>query len=155
MNTTTDLLKGEAWQLLLSRIGDTLMLFLLMHTSLFLPLPNGCFLQVTGASIAEVNLLLSKPYNMICTVQLLTFILRKASPKRVTQVRSACAAGCKSQASRCAPLAICTVRSTKGVSCGGTWFSCHTGRRPNRLRQPSVGPGRQLASTGYATTGQC
>lgn len=61
MNTTTDLLKGEAWQLLLSRIGDTLMLFLLMHTSLFLPLPNGCFLQVTGESIAEVNLLLSKP----------------------------------------------------------------------------------------------
>ena len=54
-NTTTDLLKGEAWQLLLSRIGDTLMLFLLMHTSLFLPLPNGCFLQVTGASIAEVS----------------------------------------------------------------------------------------------------
>ncbi|BDA46320.1 probable telomerase reverse transcriptase [Coccomyxa sp. Obi] len=53
-NTTTDLLKGEPWQLLLSRIGDTLMLYLLMHTSLFLPLPNGCFLQVTGSPIAEV-----------------------------------------------------------------------------------------------------
>ena len=55
VNTTTAQLQGEAWQLLLSRIGDTLMLFLLMHTSLFLPLPNGCFLQVTGASIAEVS----------------------------------------------------------------------------------------------------
>ena len=56
-NTTTDLLKGEPWQLLLSRIGDTLMLYLLMHTSLFLPLPNGCFLQVTGPPIAEVSLI--------------------------------------------------------------------------------------------------
>ncbi len=56
-NTTTDLLKGEPWQLLLSRIGDTLMLYLLMHTSLFLPLPNGCFLQVTGPPIAEVSLM--------------------------------------------------------------------------------------------------
>lgn len=53
-NTTTELLKGEAWQLLLSRIGDILMLYLLMHTSLFLPLPNGCFLQLTGVSVAEV-----------------------------------------------------------------------------------------------------
>jgi len=62
-NTTTELLKGEAWQLLLSRIGDILMLYLLMHTSLFLPLPNGCFLQVTGVPIAEVlNPLLLLPF---------------------------------------------------------------------------------------------
>ena len=53
-NTTTAQLHGQAWQLLLSRVGDTLMLFLLMHTSLFLPLPNGCHLQATGACVAQV-----------------------------------------------------------------------------------------------------
>ena len=53
-NTTTAQLQGEAWQLLLSRVGDTLMLFLLMHTSLFLPLPHGCYLQASGTCIAQV-----------------------------------------------------------------------------------------------------
>ena len=53
-NTTTTQLQGEAWQLLLSRVGDTLMLYLLMHTSLFLPLSHGCFLQASGACIAQV-----------------------------------------------------------------------------------------------------
>jgi telomerase reverse transcriptase len=54
-NSTTETLKSDAWQLLLSRIGDTLMLYLLMHTSLFLPMPNGCFLQVTGRPVAYVR----------------------------------------------------------------------------------------------------
>ena len=41
-------LKSEPWQLLLSRIGDVLMLHLLMHAAIFKPLPNSCFLQLTG-----------------------------------------------------------------------------------------------------------
>ena len=57
-NTTTAQLQGQAWQLLLSRVGDTLMLFLLMHTSLFLPLPHGCYLQASGTCIAQVLSLL-------------------------------------------------------------------------------------------------
>ena len=52
-NSTAAQLEGGAWQLLLSRIGDTLMLFLLMHTSIFLPLPHGCFLQAAGACVAQ------------------------------------------------------------------------------------------------------
>ena len=41
-------LMSEPWQLLLSRIGDVLMLHLLMHAAIFKPLPNSCFLQLTG-----------------------------------------------------------------------------------------------------------
>ena len=52
-NSTAAQLEGGAWQLLLSRVGDTLMLFLLMHTSIFLPLPHGCFLQAAGACVAQ------------------------------------------------------------------------------------------------------
>ena len=33
-------------QLLLARIGDTLMLYLLLHVSLFAALPNSCCLQL-------------------------------------------------------------------------------------------------------------
>lgn len=33
-------------QLLLSRIGDTLMLYLLTHASMFVELPNACCLQL-------------------------------------------------------------------------------------------------------------
>ena len=61
-NSTAAQLEGSAWQLLLSRIGDTLMLFLLMHTSLFLPLPHGCYLQAAGACVAQArHLALKQP----------------------------------------------------------------------------------------------
>ena len=55
-NTTTKLLKGAAWQLLLSRIGDSIMLHLLMNASIFLLMANGCYLQVTGAPVTQVDL---------------------------------------------------------------------------------------------------
>ena len=55
-NTTTKLLKGAAWQLLLSRIGDSIMLHLLMNASIFLPMANGSYLQVTGTPITQVDL---------------------------------------------------------------------------------------------------
>lgn len=54
-NTTIKILKGPAWQLLLSRIGDSLMLYLLMHVSIFLPMSNGCYLQVTGTPATQVS----------------------------------------------------------------------------------------------------
>lgn len=53
-NTTIKQLKQTSWQLLLSRIGDSLMLHLLMHVTIFVPLPNGCYLQVTGLPAAQV-----------------------------------------------------------------------------------------------------
>lgn len=55
-NSSIEVLKSEPWQLLLSRIGDALMLHLLMHAAIFKPLPNGCFLQLTGAPADQVNL---------------------------------------------------------------------------------------------------
>lgn len=48
------LLQGPEWQLLLQRIGDSLMIFLLLHCSIFLPLPNNSYLQVAGPPIHEV-----------------------------------------------------------------------------------------------------
>jgi hypothetical protein len=56
INSSIEVLKSEPWQLLLSRIGDTLMLHLLMHAAIFKPLPNGCFLQLTGIPADQVNL---------------------------------------------------------------------------------------------------
>ena len=49
-------LKSEPWQLLLSRIGDVLMLHLLMHAAIFKPLPNSCFLQLTGVSADQASI---------------------------------------------------------------------------------------------------
>lgn len=53
-NTTVCLLKGRDWQRLLLLIGDALMLHVLIHASVFLPLANGCYLQVTGPPLAQV-----------------------------------------------------------------------------------------------------
>lgn len=43
------------WQLLLQRVGDAIMLHLLLHCSIFLPLPNNSFLQAAGLPIHEVR----------------------------------------------------------------------------------------------------
>ncbi|KAL4423217.1 hypothetical protein ABPG77_000009 [Micractinium sp. CCAP 211/92] len=53
-NSTTASLCSPAWQLLLSRIGDTLMLYLLLHVSMFAELPNACCLQLSGTPIGQV-----------------------------------------------------------------------------------------------------
>ena len=53
-NTTAAALRSPAWQRLLSRVGDGVMMHLLLHCYLFLPLPNGCFLQAAGAPAAQV-----------------------------------------------------------------------------------------------------
>lgn len=57
LNSSVEILRGEPWQLLLSRIGDALMLHLLMHAAIFQPLPNGCFLQLTGIAVDQVLIL--------------------------------------------------------------------------------------------------
>jgi hypothetical protein len=49
------LLLGQEWQLLLARVGDALMLHLLLHTSIFLWLPNNNYVQVAGKAIQEVR----------------------------------------------------------------------------------------------------
>ncbi len=54
-NTTAAALRGPPWQRLLSRVGDGVMMHLLLHCSLFLPLPNGCFLQASGTPLAQVG----------------------------------------------------------------------------------------------------
>ena len=66
-NTTTKLLTGPAWQLLLSRIGDSLMLYLLMHATMFASLPNGCYLQLSGMPASQVSLLMVH-LNMLLTL---------------------------------------------------------------------------------------
>lgn len=42
-------------QMLLSRCGDAPMLHLLLHASVFAPLPNGCLLQLSGLPAVEVR----------------------------------------------------------------------------------------------------
>ena len=47
-NAVADSLISPAWPLLLSRIGDTLMLYLLLHCSMFTRVENDCCFQLTG-----------------------------------------------------------------------------------------------------------
>eukprot|EP00898_Chlorokybus_atmophyticus_P005135 jgi/Chlat1/5622/Chrsp369S09002 len=49
-----DALCSPEWKSLLSRVGDAVMQYLVTQASIFLPLNNGCYMQVTGAPIATV-----------------------------------------------------------------------------------------------------
>ncbi|XP_073129217.1 telomerase reverse transcriptase isoform X2 [Henckelia pumila] len=55
-----DTLMSSAWILLLTRVGDALMMYLLKYTSLFLPLPRHKHHQIIGFPISELNLKLSR-----------------------------------------------------------------------------------------------
>ncbi|CAN0862426.1 Telomerase reverse transcriptase, partial [Linum grandiflorum] len=48
----TELLDANVWRLLLKRVGDELMLYLLKHASIFLPLPCMTYQQVAGLPIS-------------------------------------------------------------------------------------------------------
>ncbi|XP_047960910.1 telomerase reverse transcriptase-like isoform X1 [Salvia hispanica] len=48
-------LSSENWTLLLKRVGDTLMMYLLNHTSIFLPLPLNEYHQISGISLASLG----------------------------------------------------------------------------------------------------
>lgn len=54
-NTTIKYLKEPVWDVLLSRIGKPLMSYLLQHCSVFIPLPNSCYLQVCGRPLNDVS----------------------------------------------------------------------------------------------------
>ncbi len=71
LNSSVEILKGEPWQQMLSQIGDALMLHLLMHAAIFQPLPNGCFLQLTGTAVDQVTIvpLHHKTWRKACNMQ--------------------------------------------------------------------------------------
>jgi hypothetical protein len=52
-NTVVTQLKSCVWQTLLQRIGAPVMTHLLYCTVMFVPLPNACFLQVSGPPVSE------------------------------------------------------------------------------------------------------
>ncbi|XP_073313879.1 telomerase reverse transcriptase isoform X3 [Primulina huaijiensis] len=54
-----DILMSSAWILLLTRVGDALMMYLLKYTSLFLPLPRHKHHQIIGFPISDLSLKLS------------------------------------------------------------------------------------------------
>ncbi|XP_073027919.1 telomerase reverse transcriptase isoform X3 [Primulina eburnea] len=54
-----DILMSPAWILLLTRVGDALMMYLLKYTSIFLPLPRHKHHQIIGFPISELSLKLS------------------------------------------------------------------------------------------------
>ncbi|CAK9255929.1 unnamed protein product [Sphagnum jensenii] len=47
-STSMEVVNSQSWVTLLSRVGDETMLHILSHSAIFVPLPNHCFLQVTG-----------------------------------------------------------------------------------------------------------
>ncbi|KAI8614536.1 hypothetical protein BC830DRAFT_1065393 [Chytriomyces sp. MP71] len=47
-NSIVTLVKSPTWTALLDRIGVSAMTHLLLHTSMFCALPNGCYFQMTG-----------------------------------------------------------------------------------------------------------
>ncbi|CAH9085558.1 unnamed protein product [Cuscuta epithymum] len=55
-----DLLTSEAWCLLLKRVGDVLMVYILRNFSIFLPLPQNKLHQVAGFPISDLCLTSSK-----------------------------------------------------------------------------------------------
>ncbi|XP_053373779.1 uncharacterized protein LOC123531834 isoform X2 [Mercenaria mercenaria] len=54
-NSCVNRLFYPAWETLLSRIGDTLMMYLLEHTSLFLQITPTCLVQITGTPIHNLS----------------------------------------------------------------------------------------------------
>ncbi|KAF9943040.1 hypothetical protein BGZ67_007685 [Mortierella alpina] len=55
-NTLQDFVRSSLWEILLQRIGDEAMLYLLTSTSMFVALPNNCYCQITGPAISEQDI---------------------------------------------------------------------------------------------------
>ncbi|PHT61395.1 hypothetical protein T459_34755 [Capsicum annuum] len=53
-SNTVELLTSPSWSLLLTRIGDVLMVYLLKSTSIFLRLPRNKYHQVAGVPISDL-----------------------------------------------------------------------------------------------------
>ncbi|RVX02947.1 Telomerase reverse transcriptase [Vitis vinifera] len=60
LSSIVELLTSSAWGLLLERVGDDIMVYLLKHTSIFLPLPHKMHCQVAGPPISDLCIGLSK-----------------------------------------------------------------------------------------------
>ncbi|KAF8440399.1 hypothetical protein L210DRAFT_855999, partial [Boletus edulis BED1] len=56
INTVVTALHGPEWEVLLQRIGADAMMHLLLKTSLFISLPNGCLCQLTGEPLIFVSI---------------------------------------------------------------------------------------------------
>ncbi|OCF77899.1 hypothetical protein I204_01902 [Kwoniella mangroviensis CBS 8886] len=54
VNCPSSVLRGMEWKLLRSRIGDEAFRLILIHTSLFLPVGNNCFIQLSGIPIYDL-----------------------------------------------------------------------------------------------------
>nr|XP_019043423.1 hypothetical protein I302_08000 [Kwoniella bestiolae CBS 10118]OCF22353.1 hypothetical protein I302_08000 [Kwoniella bestiolae CBS 10118] len=54
VNSPSSVLRETEWKLLRSRIGDEAFRLLLIHTSLFLPVGNNCFTQLSGVPVYEL-----------------------------------------------------------------------------------------------------
>lgn len=54
-SVASEILTTSAWDCLLEIIGDELMIYLLKHTSVFLPLPSGDHRQVSGPPISKLR----------------------------------------------------------------------------------------------------
>ncbi|BBN17278.1 telomerase reverse transcriptase [Marchantia polymorpha subsp. ruderalis] len=52
-NAAVDIVNSSSWKVLLSRVGDLVMLHILSHAAIFTPLPNDCLLQISGAPISS------------------------------------------------------------------------------------------------------
>ncbi|WVZ96854.1 hypothetical protein U9M48_042437 [Paspalum notatum var. saurae] len=59
--STRDLVSSSSWDILLHRIGDLLMCYILRHSSIFLPVKKNIFFQVTGLAL---NVVLQKTISM-------------------------------------------------------------------------------------------
>ncbi|KAI8822065.1 uncharacterized protein EV422DRAFT_416045 [Fimicolochytrium jonesii] len=58
-NTIINILKAECWQNLLRRIGFEMMCDLLLNTTMFLCMPNGCVVQLTGIPLTDQSVSLA------------------------------------------------------------------------------------------------
>ncbi|KAI5122895.1 hypothetical protein M0805_007573 [Coniferiporia weirii] len=54
VNTIVDAIQAPEWNQLLSRVGETVLLHLLTETSIYVPLPNDCYCQLTGTPLIYV-----------------------------------------------------------------------------------------------------
>ncbi|KAL3695661.1 hypothetical protein R1sor_009737 [Riccia sorocarpa] len=59
-NAAVEMVNSESWRLLLSRVGDLVMLHILTHAAIFTPLPNDCLLQVSGVPVHSAVSVLRK-----------------------------------------------------------------------------------------------
>ncbi|WVQ79296.1 hypothetical protein IAT38_001393 [Cryptococcus sp. DSM 104549] len=55
IHNPSETLRGRPWQLLRARIGDQAFHQLLIHASIFMPVGNNCFMQLTGAPISALH----------------------------------------------------------------------------------------------------